>query len=175
MRDNAGAGFTVGPSFSVRNTMKRALTVFSTIAILVLDVSTAGNSTAATLQASPKLPMSIKVLAVTGPHVITKNGQLIAVRVRFTGIVMDPLHIGQKSVVGHGHMQVYLNRIPSSAYKYAAPADVVVNATTSTFNFALSPHWRKAARGHHRFLVALARNDNILYRVNAGSFSLTVK
>jgi hypothetical protein len=120
--------------------------------------------------------MSVKVLSVIAPKTITKKNQPITVHVRVTGIALDPTHIGRKPVARHGHMQVYLDRIPSSAYKTGDLTKVVAVAAGPTFTFVLSPQWMKAARGRHRYLVALAQNNEELYQgVKPASFSLTVK
>jgi hypothetical protein len=123
---------------------------------------------------TPQLPMTIKVLSVK-PQTATKRSQVITVKVRYTGIVMDPLGVGGPLVPGHGHMQLYLGHIPSLAYQTTAPKAVVKVATTPTFYFVFSPYWWKAAHGRHTFLIALAKNNNVLYRVKPASFTLTVK
>src|SRR5437660_10311413 len=76
---------------------------------------------------------SVKVLSVIGPQKIGKTGPAITVHVRVTGVRLDPTHIGRKSVDSHGHMQLYLDRIPAGAYRKADLKQVVAIAAGPTF------------------------------------------
>lgn len=142
------------------------------LVVASLGACTANNSGA---QASSPPRMTVKVLSVRAPHIISNKKQVIQVRVRFAGITMDPLHIGQKPVPGRGHMQVYLDHIPSIAYVFGTSKGVMVMATTSTFNFVLSPRLLKTTPGRHHVIVALARNDDRLYRVKSATFTLIIR
>jgi hypothetical protein len=123
----------------------------------------------------PKGPMSVKALSVIAPKTITKKNQAITVAVRVKGLALDPTHIGRKSLARHGHMQIYLDRIPNAAYKQGNLADVVAIAAGPIFTFVLSPQWKAKAHGRHTYLIALAQNNEVLYNVKAASFTLTVK
>jgi hypothetical protein len=163
--------------------MMRSLAAISAMALLALGsltLSGCGSSSTATPTAAPtavpKGPISVTVLSVTTPHTITKKHQAITVHVRIRGLALDPTHIGRKPVARHGHMQIYLDRIPQSAYTKGDLSTVLAVAAGPTFTFLLSPQWRIKARGHHRYLIALAQNNEILYaRVKPASFTLTVK
>lgn len=124
----------------------------------------------------PQGPMSVRVLSVIAPRPISRKNQAITVQVRVKGIALDPLQIGRKPVKRHGHMQLYLDHIPSSAYSTGDLTKVVAVAAGPTFTFVLAPHWVKAGKGRHRYLIALAQNNDVLYRgVKPARFSLTVR
>lgn len=154
--------------------MKRSIITVSAAALLTISLST-GNILAAGSPPTPPKAVSVRVLSVIAPKAVSKTKQVVTVHVRVTGIKLDPTHIGRKNVAGHGHMQLYLDRIPSSAYKKPSLSNVVAVAAGPIFSFSLSSHWLKAARGHHHFIVALAQNNEVLYHGGTSSFTLTVK
>jgi hypothetical protein len=89
-------------------------------------------------------------------------------------MVLDATHMGKANVGGHGHIQLYLGRIPSNAYVRKNLTQHwlgAVAATTVTINLAPA---LVGGAGKHRLIVALARNNDVLYHVPVASTTITV-
>lgn len=155
--------------------MKRSIITVSAAALLTISLST-GNILAAGSPPTPPKAVSVRVLSVIAPKAVSKTKQVVTVHVRVTGIKLDPTHIGRKNVAGHGHMQLYLDRIPASAYKKGTLKDTIAVAAGPIFTFILNAHQKKLAAGRHTYLIALAQNNETLYKsVKPASFTLTLK
>src|SRR5919198_1547318 len=108
--------------------------------------------------AAHKPAMGVTIVSLTPRTVIRKNPFVtFRIQLRVKGMVLDPKHIGQANVRGRGHIQVYVDRIPSNAYARRNPT-----------------HWL-GAPGKHKLFVALAQNNSILYRGPAARTTITVK
>lgn len=57
----------------------------------------------------------------------------------------DVRRIGQKPVAGQGHIQIYLDKIPASAYTKGSSQDLVVVIGSPSFRFQVSKQWTKRA------------------------------
>ena len=126
--------------------------------------------------AAAKPSMGVTILAVT-PTTVTRNNPTVTFRLqlRVKGIVLDPRHIGKANVRGHGHIQVYVDRIPSNAYvRRNLKQHWLASLAGKTLRITVPPALL-GARGQHRLIVALAQNNSILYRVPAASATITVK
>ena len=155
--------------------MKKITTAFGSALLLAATVFSAGAYASPSHATTAKSSMSVKVLLVIPPRAKSKFTE-ITVHVRVTGIKLDPTHIGRKSVAGHGHMQLYLDRIPASAYKKGTLKDTIAVAAGPIFTFILNAHQKKLAAGRHTYLIALAQNNETLYKsVKPASFTLTLK
>src|SRR5205823_2286812 len=100
----------------------------------------------------------------------------IAFYLKVTGITLDVMHIGKAPIRGQGHLQFYLDRIPSDAYTRVDLQHNWIGFSATrifTFNLAASPV--KISRGRHRIIVALARNNMVLYRAASDALSITVR
>lgn len=134
--------------------MERSLTTLAA-ALLILGLSTTAGCAASYASRPVKVAPQVRMLSVTAPRVITNTSQRITVHVRVSGMTLD--------------------RIPAAAYKTPNLRHVVAVAAGPIFTFTLSRQWRKAAHGKHHYLIALAQNNELLYRAKAARFSLTVK
>jgi hypothetical protein len=86
------------------------------------------------------------------------------------------MHMGKAPIAGHGHIQFYLDRIPSDAYTRVDLHHNWIGLSATpifTCNLAASPI--KITRGHHRIIVALAKNNMVLYRAASDAMSITVR
>ena len=121
-----------------------------------------------------KPAMSVRIVSVK-PATVTKKKATVTFHLRVKGLVLDATHMGKANVRGHGHLQFYVDRIPSAAYvrkDLTHPWLAALGATTPVLN--LSPTLI-GGRGKHRILVALAQNDYVLYRARAASITITAK
>ena len=131
---------------------------------------------AAHRSAAPKPSMGISIVSLTPKTVIRKNRSVtFRIQLRVKGIVLDPRHIGKANVRGHGHVQVYVDRIPSDAYVRRNPMRWLGAPLAGTTLRITVPPTLIGARGTHRLIVALAQNNSVLYRVPAASATITVK
>jgi hypothetical protein len=126
--------------------------------------------------AAPKPSMGVTIVSVTPTTVIRKNRTVtFRLQLRVKGIVLDPRHIGKANVRGHGHIQVYVDRIPSDAYvRRNLKQHWLASLAGKTLRITVPPALL-GGRGQHRLLVALAQNNSVLYRVPAASATITVK
>ena len=124
----------------------------------------------------PNPAMSVRVVSATPTTVIRKNPTVtFRLQLRVKGIVLDATHMGKANVRGHGHLQLYVDGIPSDAY---VRKDLThhwlasLAATTVTINLAPP---LVGGRGKHRIIVALAQNSSVLYHVPTASTTITAK
>jgi hypothetical protein len=125
----------------------------------------------------PKKPsMGVTIVSLTPRTVIRKNRSVtFRIQLRVKGIVLDPRHIGKANVRGHGHVQVYVDRIPSDAYVRRNPTRWLGAPLAGKTLRITVPPTLIGTRGTHRLIVALAQNNSVLYRVPAASATITVK
>ena len=155
--------------------MNRSIARLVTAALLsaVLAVSLhAPLTTQAAVSAQPS--MRLAVLASSGPQTI-RAGTLLTVHLRVHGVTLDPKHLGDPAIPGHGHIQIYLDRIPTDATRRVDMKGIVAVAASSSFSLGFTRRWLQVHAGNHRFIVALARNDDVLYPTPAAVFRLTVR
>lgn len=119
--------------------------------------------------------VSIRLLSPTHPVTVPANGS-IAIHVRVQGITLDAAAMGRRNVQGQGHYHFYVDCIPSAAYSRPnnfggcwAGAEATERST-----FDLSTSHVKVGRGTHVLLIALSRNDHILYKVAPVDVMFTV-
>lgn len=123
--------------------------------------------------ASPPPPRITHVTA--RPRTVSPNGSILfTVTVR--GLTLDRLHMGSKPVSGHGHLQYYLDRIPSSAYRSFRDRSTFLGAIgTKEFLFRLKQSAVRIKPGRHTILIALARNDYLLLHAPVARVAITVR
>jgi hypothetical protein len=143
---------------------------------LALAASTAlmlfGGQASAARSAQPA--MRIASLSAS-PRVVIKQG-VVTFRVHVTGMKLDLRHMGKQAVAGHGHLQYYLDSVPVDAYTRKDVRHTFLAAVaTPLFSFNLRASRVKITPGAHRIIVALARNDDILYRTPTSAISITVR
>jgi hypothetical protein len=136
-------------------------------------------------QAAPPVPprpavakpaMGVTIVSVT-PRTVIRTNRSVTFRLQLhvRGIVLDPRHIGKANVPGHGHIQVYVDRIPADSYvRRDAKRWLGAPLAGTTLRITVPPTLI-GARGTHRLIVALAQNNSVLYRVPAASATITVK
>ena len=150
--------------------MKRFLISIGLAVVLAGVSSPIGNSFAAANQAS----MGLHIVAPTSAITMTAT-KPVSMHVRVTGLTLDVRHIGKAAVPGKGHIQIYLDKISPAAYTKGNSQNLVIVVGSSTFSFQVSKQWTKLHRGNHRLILALAQNNNILYRAPTASVAVTVK
>ena len=124
----------------------------------------------------PNPAMSVRVVSVTPTTVIRKNPTVtFRLQLRVKGIVLDRTHIGKANVRGHGHLQVYVDRIPADAYVRRDLKQHWLASLAGTNLRITVPPTLVGGRGTHRLIVALAQNNSVLYRVPTASSTITVK
>jgi hypothetical protein len=119
--------------------------------------------------------LGVKILPSTGPRAMARNGH-INFSLKVTGITLDVMHMGKAPIEGRGHIQFYLDRIPSDAYTRVDLQHNWIGFSATpifTFNLAASPV--RISPGHHRSIVALAKNNMVLYRAASDVISITVR
>jgi hypothetical protein len=105
---------------------------------------------------------------------VSKKVPIITLRLEVSGLHLDAQSIGKKSANKHGHIQVYLDKIPAAAYKKGSSQNLVIAVGSSSFSFQMSKSWVKLHKGKHHLVLALAKN-NLLYRAPAAKIAVTVK
>jgi hypothetical protein len=117
--------------------------------------------------------MSIKLLPSSGPTTVSLN-KVITLRLKASGIVLDAAHIGKAPKNGAGHFQIYLDKIPADAY---SKKDLKSNwlAAVAAPVIPLKMAKGLVKPGRHKIIVALAKNNYVLYRIPTASLSITVK
>jgi hypothetical protein len=147
--------------------MKRLLTSLGAVTIFLGGLlSTNGAALAAS-------SMSIKLLPSSGPTTVSLN-KVITLRLKASGIALDAAHIGKAPKNGAGHFQIYLDKIPADAY---AKKDLKSNwlAAVAAPVIPLKMAKGMIKLGKHKIIVALAKNNYVLYRLPTVSLSITVK
>jgi hypothetical protein len=154
--------------------MKQSLSTIGAALVLAVMLSPLGARASARSEASHRLSMSVKILSSSGPVTIGRK-KLVTLHLHVQGLMLDAKHIGKNPVVGRGHIQVYLDRVPSDAFKTPDLRGMVAISAGEFFSVDLS---RSPARNHpgkHRLIVTLARNNYVLYRTKTPAFSITVR
>jgi hypothetical protein len=90
---------------------------------------------------------------------------VITVTVNVQSLQFDLQSLGKAPVDGEGHIQAYLDRVPVNAFSKPAVKGLIAVATTQTFSLGFSPNWFVRESGAHTLIIALARNDGVLYPV----------
>jgi hypothetical protein len=147
--------------------MKRLLTSLGAVTVFLGGLLSA-NGTA--LAASS---MSVHLLPSSGPTTVALN-KVVTLRLKASGITLDAVHIGKAPKNGVGHFQIYLDKIPADAY---AKKDLNSSwlAAVAAPVIPLKLAKGMVTRGKHKLIVALAKNNYVLYRVPTASLSVTVK
>jgi hypothetical protein len=109
------------------------------------------------------------------PRVVRIDARITFV-VSVQGIRLSFRDIGKSPAAGEGHLQFYLDRIPTDAWtrrdvRHTFLAAVGTPIAIFRFKYAAI----KVSPGKHRVLVALAKNNNVLYHVPVASVTIWVK
>ena len=152
--------------------MKRLVTAIAASTILAATTLVPATSHAASAPSTPR--MSVTIVSVT-PTTVTAKHATVTFHLRVKGLVLDATHIGKANVRGRGHIQLYVDRIPTDAY---ARKDLkqhwLASLAATTIALNLSPTL-VGGMGKHRIIVALAQNNGVLYRVPTAAISITAK
>jgi len=130
-----------------------------------------------TAPASPAQSPAPKRVYILDPthSVVVQPGGKIHLRLKITELQMAPNEMGRPNVPAEGHYHFYVDCIPPNAYYVANLAGCWAGASASlNAVFDLSTSHVKVESGTHVLLVALARNDHILYRVPPAALVFTV-
>jgi hypothetical protein len=118
--------------------------------------------------------LSVKIISLK-PTTVTAKHSVVTFRLRVQGMTLDAKHIDRKNIVGHGHVQLYVDKIPSDAYRNKdLKHHWLASLAASGFQLNLSPVVL-GGTGKHIIFVTLAQNDDVLYRIPTASSSITVK
>jgi hypothetical protein len=119
--------------------------------------------------------VSIRLLSPTRPVTVPLDGT-IPIHVKVTGVTLSAKSMGRKNVTGQGHYHFYVDCIPPAAYtqmnNFGSCWAGAVASERSIFD--LSTSHVKIHPGTHVLLIALARNDHILYRAPVATVVFTV-
>ena len=140
------------------------------------STASAAHKPAVSKPTAPKPSMGVTIVSVTPTTVIRKNRSVtFRLQLRVKGILLDPRHIGKANVRGHGHVQVYVDKIPSDAYVRRNLKQHWLASLAGTTIRITVPPTLIVGLGNHRLIVALAQNNSVLYHVPAASTTITVK
>jgi hypothetical protein len=119
--------------------------------------------------------MSIQIVRPTSA-VTVEQGAKIPLDLKVTGIKLSMSAMGHKAVAGEGHYHYYVDCIPPNSYSTPTLRGcwAYAGASAGRTSFDLSASHVKIRPGTHMLMVALARNDHILYRVPAANLVFTV-
>jgi hypothetical protein len=107
--------------------------------------------------------------------VTVEAGGRIALQLRITGVKMNPAAMGRKNVPGEGHYHLYVDCIPPDSYSKGFLGACWANSLATTHPvFDLSASHVQVGIGTHLLLIALARNDHVLYPVPPATLPFTV-
>jgi hypothetical protein len=155
--------------------MNRSIHRLTTVALLAAVLAIALHAPRTTHAAGSAQPsMRVALMASSGPHTV-RAGTLLTVRLQVRGVTLDPKHLGDPAIPGHGHIQIYLDRIPTDATKHVDMKGIVALTARPSFSLGFTRRWLQLHAGSHRLLVALARNDDVLYPTQAAVFHMTVR
>jgi len=117
--------------------------------------------------------MAIHLRAPSGPHTIAV-GKTVTLHLTVSGIHLDAQHIGKRAWDHQGHIQLYVDRIPRNAYTRPSLQHWLASVGATTVSLRLSKGI-VGTIGRHHIIGALARNDNVLYRVPPAIFTVIVR
>jgi hypothetical protein len=153
-------------------TMKRLVTLVAACTILAATTLFPVTGHAAP---SPSTPTMSVTIVSAQPTTVTAKHATVTFHLRVKGIVLDATHIGKANIRGHGHIQLYANRIPTDAYvQKDLKQHWLASLAATTLGLNLLPTI-VGGRGKHRIIVALAKNNGVLYRVRTASVTITVR
>src|SRR5947208_5177259 len=142
-------------------TMKRLVTAIA--ASTMLAASTLVPVTGHAASTPPRSSMSVTIVSVK-PSTVTAKHADVTFQLRVKGLVLDATHMGKANVRGHGHIQLYVDGIPTDAYvRKDLKQHWLASLAATTLSLNLSPAL-VGGRGKHRIIVALAQNNDVLYR-----------
>src|SRR5712691_10574104 len=93
--------------------MKRLVTSIAASTILAATTLFPVTGHAASAPSTPA--MAVTIVSVK-PTTVTAQNAVVTFQLRVKGIVLDATHIGKANVRGRGHIQLYVDRIPTDAY-----------------------------------------------------------
>lgn len=117
--------------------------------------------------------MTIQLRPSSGPHTI-RLGKTVTLHLTVSGIQLNAQHIGKRARDHQGHIQLYLDRIPRSAYARPSLQHWLASVAATTVSLRLTRGIVRTT-GRHRIIAALARNNNVLYGVPAATFTLRIR
>lgn len=153
-------------AYSVVSRMARHLLAGLAVAVLLL----AGRLSSVHAASSH---MAIHLRPSSGPHAISL-GKTVTLHLTVSGIHLEVQHIGKRASDHQGHIQLYLDRIPRRAYTRPSLQHWLASVGATTVSLRLSKGI-VGTIGTHHILAALARNDNVLYRVPPAIFTVWVR
>jgi hypothetical protein len=156
------------------------------LAVMALGLAACGSGGSSPPSKTPTAPAlhasgkkTIGVLSNSVPAVLnrSKHVKVFRIDLKITGVALDVNDMGKAAKDSQGHVQAYLDRVPADAY---TKADLrppwVFTVVSPQVNFRLPPAIQAAKPGPHRILLALARNDDVLFSgVKPASVSFTLK
>lgn len=154
------------------HSMNRTILGAGVAALALATAAVAAPASAAKPRASM---LSIQLNSPQRPVSVSKMGK-IPVNVKIAGIMLNAKLVGMKNKAGVGHYHFYVDCIPADGYRTADLARCWAGAATSAMaSFDLSTSKVKVTPGTHLLLVALARNNHVLYKAPASAIVFTAK
>jgi hypothetical protein len=127
-------------------------------------------------QAAPAPSMGVAIVSATPRSVVRTNPTVtFHLQLRVKGIVLDKTHIGKTNIRGHGHIQVYVDKIPTDAWVRKDLKQHWLTSLAGTNLRITVPPMLIGGRGTHHLIVALAQNNQVLYHAPTASIPITVK
>lgn len=152
--------------------MKRLVTLALASTVLAVGIIVPAQGQAA--PAAPRPAMRVSILSFS-PTTITTGKATVTLHLRVSGIVLDAVHLGKANIAGRGHLQLYVDTIPTDAWtKKDLQHTWLASLSATTLSLNLPPALVGGA-GKHTIIVALARNNCVLYRTPAARVTITVK
>lgn len=161
--------------------MKRILMALGASTLLLggtLGISRQASAAHSTAAMKPTL----QLIAPNGPVTVRPNGK-ITIDVAATGFTFAPMSVGKAAMPGMGHGHFYVDRMPAGGYSSAAVAANPRNGWAGAFTSNMAVFDLTAARklginlspGQHLLIIALAKNNHVLYRAPAAVIPFVVR
>jgi hypothetical protein len=151
--------------------------------IVLLGPAGCGSSSSPPATPSPTVPeasgpKSIRVLSTNIPPTILAGRvpKVLTIQASITGVALDVNALGSPPKDSQGNIQAYLDRIPPAAYhKPTLTFPWLFQVASPTITFRMPAAVLHSKPGQHRILLALARNNAVLYNVPPAAVSFTLK
>lgn len=109
------------------------------------------------------------------PATVTPKHAAVTFHLKVTGLTLDAKHLGKAPIAGHGHIQLYVGAVPKDAY---ARRDLkhhwLASLAAPDFTLRLSPAIL-GGTGKHRIIIALAKNNYVLYHMPLAYVTITAR
>jgi len=151
--------------------MERAQSLNRIITILVLTLAL---PLMAVAQPAGAARLSGQTMTVKIVGMKIRHAGVIEFRLAIGGMKLDAADMGKHPVGGHGHVQYYLNTIPSDAHRRPDSKNLVASVAAYTYTLSRKTSKIKIPRGRHMLYIALAQNNNVLYKASPAMIAIVM-